>query len=170
MISAALMPRTFIVTDFQRLHRFVRRRFCCMTEKSYSYPVRVYWEDTDAGGIVYHANYLRFMERARTEFLRSLGLEQRKMQLEGAPVIVVSSLDIKFVRSAVLDDALIVQTRIKQLRRASIVFEQTIVRGEETICKAQVRCASVDMKLGVPTPTDARIMALLETYASEPEL
>ena len=158
------------MTDFQRLHRSERRRFCCMTEKIYSYPVRVYWEDTDAGGIVYHANYLRFMERARTEFLRSLGLEQRKMQLEGAPVIVVSVLDIKFVRSAVLDDALTVQTRIKQLRRASIVFEQTIVRGEETICKAQVRCASVDMKLGVPTPTDARIMALLGTYASEPEL
>lgn len=138
-----------------------------MTEKTYAYPVRIYWEDTDAGGIVYHANYLRYMERARTEFLRTLGLEQRKMQLEGAPVIVVSSMDIKFVRPAVLDDLLTVKTRIKLLRRASVVFEQTIVRGEQTICTAQVRCASVDMKLGVPTQTDPRIYAALEQYAPE---
>ena len=68
-----------------------------MTEKIFSFPVRIYWEDTDAGGIVYHANYLRYMERARTEFLRSLGLEQRKMHLEGAPVIVVSSIEMCFV-------------------------------------------------------------------------
>lgn len=139
-----------------------------MTEKFYSYPVRIYWEDTDAGGIVYHANYLRYMERARTEFLRTLGLEQRKMQLEGAPVIVVSTIEIKFVRPAVLDDALTVKTRIKLLRRASIVFEQTIVRGEEIICTAQVRCASVDMKTGMPTPTDARILAAIEKYTGSP--
>lgn len=138
-----------------------------MTEKIFSYPVRIYWEDTDAGGIVYHSNYLRFMERARTEFLRTLGLEQRKMQLEGAPVIVVSSMDIKFVRPAVLDDLLTVRTRIKLLRRASVVFEQTIVRGEETICTAQVRCASVDIKQGIPTQTDPRILAALEKYAPD---
>ena len=127
-----------------------------MTEKIFSFPVRIYWEDTDAGGIVYHANYLRYMERARTEFLRTLGLEQRKMHLEGAPVIV-----------AVLDDALTVKTRIKLLRRASVIFEQTIVRGEETICTAQVRCASVDMKLGVPTQADPRILAALKPYAPD---
>lgn len=138
-----------------------------MTEKTYCYPVRIYWEDTDASGIVYHANYLRYMERARTEFLRTIGLEQRKMQLEGAPVIVVSTMDIKFTRPAMLDDLLTVKTRIKLLRRASIVFEQTIVRGEETICTAQVRCASVDIKAGVPTPTDPRILAALEPYAPE---
>ena len=129
-----------------------------MTEKIFSFPVRIYWEDTDAGGIVYHANYLRYMERARTEFLRSLGLEQRKMHLEGAPVIV---------RPAVLDDALTVKTRIKLLRRASVIFEQTIMRGEETICTAQVRCASVDMKLGVPTQADPRILAALKPYAPD---
>ena len=83
-----------------------------MTEKIFSFPVRIYWEDTDAGGIVYHANYLRYMERARTEFLRSLGLEQRKMTLVGAPDIVESSIEMKFVRPAVLDDALTVKTRI----------------------------------------------------------
>lgn len=141
-----------------------------MTEKTFSYPVRIYWEDTDAGGIVYHSNYLHYMERARTEFLRTLGLEQHKMQLEGAPVIVVSAMDIKFVRPAVLDDLLTVKTRIKLLRRASVVFEQTIVRGDETICTAQVRCASVDMKQGVPTPTDARILAALEPYAAPDSL
>ena len=66
-----------------------------------------------------------------------------------------------------LDDLLTVKTRIKLLRRASVVFEQTIVRGEQTICTAQVRCASVDMKLGVPTQTDPRIYAALEQYAPE---
>ena len=143
------------------------RTLCYMTEKIFSFPVRIYWEDTDAGGIVYHANYLRYMERARTEFLRTLGLEQRKMHLEGAPVIVVSTIEMKFVRPAVLDDALTVKTRIKLLRRASVIFEQTIVRGEETICTAQVRCASVDMKLDVPTQADPRILAALKPYAPD---
>lgn len=138
-----------------------------MTEKTYSYPVRIYWEDTDAGGIVYHSNYLKYMERARTEFLRTLGLEQRRMQLEGAPVIVVSSMDIKFVRPAVLDDALTVVTRIKLLRRASVVFEQTVMRADETVCTASVRCASVDIKASVPVPIDERILAALKPYAPE---
>lgn len=89
------------------------------------------------------------------------------MHLEGAPVIVVSSIEMKFVRPAVLDDALTVKTRIKLLRRASVIFEQTIVRGEETICTAQVRCASVDMKLGVPTQADPRILAALKPYAPD---
>ena len=83
------------------------------------------------------------------------------------PVIVVSSIEMKFVRPAVLDDALTVKTRIKLLRRASVIFEQTIVRGEETICTAQVRCASVDMKLGVPTQADPRILAALKPYAPD---
>ena len=85
----------------------------------------------------------------------------------GAPVIVVSSIEMKFVRPAVLDDALTVKTRIKLLRRASVIFEQTIMRGEETICTAQVRCASVDMKLGVPTQADPRILAALKPYAPD---
>ena len=76
-------------------------------------------------------------------------------------------MDIKFVRPAVLDDLLTVRTRIKLLRRASVVFEQTIVRGEETICTAQVRCASVDIKQGIPTQTDPRILAALEQYAPD---
>ena len=138
-----------------------------MEKHYFDWPVRVYYEDTDCARVVYYANYFRFMERARTEFLRSLGLEQRKMHLEGAPVIVVSSIEMKFVRPAVLDDALTVKTRIKLLRRASVIFEQTIVRGEETICTAQVRCASVDMKLGVPTQADPRILAALKPYAPD---
>ena len=138
-----------------------------MEKHYFDWPVRVYYEDTDCARVVYYANYFRFMERARTEFLRSLGLEQRKMHLEGAPVIVVSSIEMKFVRPAVLDDALTVKTRIKLLRRASVIFEQTMVRGEETICTAQVRCASVDMKLGVPTQADPRILAALKPYAPD---
>ncbi len=133
---------------------------------TFDYPVRIYWEDTDAGGIVYHSNYLRYMERARTELLRKLGLEQRKMSLEGAPVVVVSKMEITFARPAVLDDLLTVKTSIKLLRRASVIFDQAIVRGDETICKANVRCASVDMKRGVPCESDCRIVEALERFMS----
>lgn len=89
---------------------------------------------------MYHANYLRYMERARTEFLRSLGLEQRKMHLEGAPVIVVSSIEMKFVRPAVLDDALTVKTRIKLLRRASVISNRPLCAEKKP--SAQRRCVA----------------------------
>jgi len=85
----------------------------------------VYYEDTDAGGIVYHANYLKFMERARTEWVRSLGLHQNNL-LEQSIGFVVIDMSIGFKLSAKLDDLLLVTCKVKQLKRASIVFEQSV--------------------------------------------
>lgn len=88
---------------------------------------RIYYEDTDAGGIVYHANYLKFMERARTEWVRSLGLQQNKL-LEQFIGFVVIDMAIKFKLSAKLDDEILISCQAKEIKRASIVFEQCVSR------------------------------------------
>lgn len=113
--------------------------------KKYELPVRVYWEDTDAGGIVYHANYICFMERGRSELLRSLAISQESMRTENVPCFVVTHISIDYKRPARLDDLLVVETWISNLRRASVVFEQVIRRGDELIAKASVKCATVDV-------------------------
>ncbi len=98
----------------------------------FRFPVRVYYEDTDAGGIVYHANYLRFAERARTETLRRLGIEQARLRAEHDVVFVVRRCTIDFRAPARLDDALEVRTRMTGWRGAAIEAEQTVHRqGEE---------------------------------------
>lgn len=90
----------------------------------FCWPVRVYWEDTDAGGVVYYANYLKFFERARTEWLRSMGLEQHALRASSGGVFVVSEAAIKYHRSARLDDALTITVRLQQAGKASVVFVQ----------------------------------------------
>lgn len=92
------------------------------------WPVRVYYEDTDSGGVVYHSNYLNFMERARTEWLRSMQLEQDEIAAQYGILFVVHSLSINYLKPALFNQALLVKTRIEKLSRASIVFEQLIVR------------------------------------------
>ena len=113
---------------------------------TFSWPVRVYYEDTDTGGVVYYANYLRFMERARTEFLRQLGVNQEELRAHQSVVFAVRSAQVEFLQPARLDDALTVSARIVELRRASLVFAQEILRvgNEGAICTAQVRVACVD--------------------------
>ena len=94
---------------------------------AFVWPVRVYYEDTDAGGVVYYANYLKFMERARTEWLRTRGFEQDVLIKEQDLVFAVRSLSIDYLRPARLDDLLQVRVTVSELRRASIVFEQTSI-------------------------------------------
>ena len=108
-----------------------------MPSPVFTLPVRIYWEDTDAGGIVYHANYLRYMERARGEFLRSAGFEQRRMQEAGMPVIVVADLSLKYRRPAKLDDLLTVKTRVKLIRAVSVVFAQEVWRDDTLLVSAE---------------------------------
>ncbi len=96
------------------------------SDTSFDWPVRIYYEDTDAGGIVYNANYLKFMERARTEWLRSLGVEQDTL-LEQGVAFVVRRVELDFQRPARFNDALTVTVTVKKLKRASIVFEQEIL-------------------------------------------
>lgn len=113
--------------------------------KEFSIPIRVYIEDTDAGGIVYYVNYLKFMERARTELLRSLGLEQSHLIAEGY-LFVVHSMDVRYVKPARIDDALISKLVVSKVGKARIVFEQTIVHEptEDVLCHGTVTVACVD--------------------------
>jgi acyl-CoA thioester hydrolase len=113
----------------------------------HTFPVRVYWEDTDASGLVYHASYVRFMERGRTELLRSLGLDQRPL-LEGAAgaptFFVVRAMQLEFLRPAVMDDELTVETRVLELGGASLTLDQRVLRGPETLVAASVKVVCVE--------------------------
>lgn len=111
---------------------------------THSLPVRVYWEDTDAGGIVYHASYIRFMERGRTEYLRALGLDQSRMQTLPTPVlIVVRHMAIDFLKPAKLDDALTVTTQVIGLGGARVEMAQSVLRGDMALVRAQVTAATI---------------------------
>lgn len=109
------------------------------------FPIRVYYEDTDAGGVVYHARYLHFFERARTEFLRTLGFSQQALLAENL-AFVVKKLEIEYQLPARLDEALSVETTIKTLKSASIVFNQKLWRDNHCLSEAQVTVACVDLE------------------------
>ncbi|MHB1428782.1 MAG: tol-pal system-associated acyl-CoA thioesterase [Rhodocyclaceae bacterium] len=111
-------------------------------------PVRIYYEDTDAGGVVYYANYLKYLERGRTEFIRALGVEQRELARDTGLAFAVRSLSAEFLKPAVLDDELVVTTAVEALGRAQVGFAQTIKRGEETLLTAKVRVACLDLARG----------------------
>ena len=113
--------------------------------------VRVYYEDTDAGGVVYYANYLKYLERARTELLRELGFEQRQLAGEAGLAFAVRSLSVEYLKPARLDDLLEVATRIEALGRAQVTFAQSVVRAEETLLTATVRVACLDLVRGKAT-------------------
>lgn len=112
---------------------------------AHCWPVRVYYEDTDAGGVVFYANYLKFMERARTEWLRSLGVEQQKLAIETGIGFVVADLDMKYRAPARLDDELVVQTTVTQARRASLNFAQRVIRANEVLAEGQIRVGCVKL-------------------------
>ncbi len=109
----------------------------------FTLPIRVYYEDTDAGGVVYYANYLKFYERARTEWLRQLQVDQIIVAQEHDALFAVRHVEVDYLRAARLDDVLTVTAQVKDMRRASIFFEQTIVRGAERISSASVRICCV---------------------------
>lgn len=113
--------------------------------------VRVYYEDTDAAGIVYYANYFRFLERGRTEFLRSLGHHQHALMQEGI-AFAVRSASAEFLKPARLDDLLTVDTAIVALGRAQLTFAQRIVRDHELLLDAKIRIACIDPAAGRPIP------------------
>lgn len=119
--------------------------------------VRIYWEDTDAGGIVYHASHVRFFERGRTEYLRALDLSQSQMQAIRGIVFAVRRMEIDYLRPAKLDDLLSVTTRTRMVGGARVVMEQVLARGEETIASAVVTVVCLDAE-GRPhrVPADLR--------------
>lgn len=113
--------------------------------------VRVYYEDTDAAGIVYYANYFRFIERGRTELLRTLGHDQSMLMQEGI-AFAVRSASAEFLKPARLDDLLTVETGIASLGRAQVTFAQRILRDKELLLDARIRVACIDPERGRPIP------------------
>ena len=109
----------------------------------FEFPIRVYWEDTDAGGVVYHAQYLAFMERARSEWLRGLGVEQTALRETEDLVFVVRGMELDFLAPARLDDQLQVSVRLLQCRGASFSLAQRIERDGVLLVEAKVRIAAV---------------------------
>lgn len=119
--------------------------------------IRVYIEDTDAGGIVYYVNYLKYMERARTEFMRQLGYDKPAF-LVGDLLLVVHSANTRYLVPAKLDDALQVSAVISKLARTYVVFRQCVYRADELLCESEIKVAcvrQVDMK-PTPFPADVR--------------
>jgi acyl-CoA thioester hydrolase len=107
------------------------------------FAVRVYIEDTDLGGVVYHANYLRYLERARSDLLRALGIDQRAAIENGVGVYAIAEMRIKYCRPARLDDELVIVSRIEEIGGACCVIAQTIMRGQETVASATVTAAFI---------------------------
>jgi acyl-CoA thioester hydrolase len=135
-------------------------------KKTFNWPIRVYYEDTDAGGVVYHSNYLNFMERARTEWLRALGFEQPQVKTDLGVIIVVHSLAVEFKGPAYFNDMLAVHCKLTKIGRGSIEMEQKIVREHQVLIKAQVKLAFVNAETFKPLgiPVDIK-MAMLPTLA-----
>ena len=112
--------------------------------EGFEFPVRVYWEDTDAGGIVFYANYLKFFERARTEWRRALGLEQQALRAQTGGMFVVSETQVKYHRPAQLDDLLRVTARLAEPGRASLVIAQEAWRDGVLLCEGTIRIGWVE--------------------------
>ncbi|MGR9099511.1 MAG: tol-pal system-associated acyl-CoA thioesterase [Gammaproteobacteria bacterium] len=111
---------------------------------SFVWPVRVYYEDTDVGGVVYYANYLKFFERARTEMLRNMGYEQDELIATQGVIFAVRSAQIEYLSPAKFNDLLDVSAVIEEVRPASLTFRQGIVRAGVELCKGKVRIACLD--------------------------
>ena len=127
--------------------------------------LRVYYEDTDAAGVVYYANYLRFCERARTEWLRELGIGQQALMDSAGIAFVVRSVKADYLRAARLDDALEVVTRIAALRGASLLFEQDVRREGQLLFSAQVLVVCIDHRRQKPAPIPTHLHSLFESLA-----
>ena len=130
-----------------------------MTE--FSWPVRVYYEDTDAGGVVYYANYLKFFERARTEWLRSCGFELDMLQRTEQVLFVVRDLSVDYRQPARLDDLLAVSAAVLEFKKTSFTFAQSISRQDACLCQARVRIACVDALTLKPKLIPTAILELL---------
>jgi acyl-CoA thioester hydrolase len=115
-----------------------------MTSPDFRFPLRVYWEDTDAGGVVFFANYLKFFERARTEWLRSLGFAQERLRSDTGAIFVVADTSVRYLSPARLDDLLQVTVLVTAAGRASLTLEQRAWRGDELLALGSIRIGCVD--------------------------
>lgn len=136
-------------------------------EQRFSWPTRIYWEDTDAGGVVYHARYVAFMERARTEWMRALGYGQASMRESTGQVFVVRAMTLDFHKPAKLDDALTTTVELLQCRRASLLMAQAVMREDQLLVSAQVRLAAVGAADFRPQAIDETLYAMLQPLQTQ---
>jgi acyl-CoA thioester hydrolase len=129
----------------------------------------VYFEDTDAGGIVYYANFLKFFERCRTEWLRALGVEHTRLAGQAQLQFVVAQLAVDYMRPARLDDELTITARIGEQARSYLVFEQRALRGADLLAQAKVKVACVDTRRLAPARLPAELTAALNAYRNSQE-
>jgi acyl-CoA thioester hydrolase len=119
---------------------------------NFSCIYRVYWEDTDAGGVVYYANYLKFMERCRTDWLRALNVDQVRLRAERQLQFAVVNVAVDFLRPAVLNDEILVTAALERMSGATITFKQTILRDDAQLIDASARVACLDSGTLKPRP------------------
>lgn len=129
-------------------------------DKTFSFPIRVYYEDTDAGGIVYYANYLKFAERARTEFLRHLGFSQDDMLKNLGAGFVVRECHISYKSPAKLDDALNITCKVTELKGVSLKMEQKLYRGNTVLSEIEVTLVFLSLETMRPTKIPAEITSI----------
>ncbi|HYE41085.1 MAG TPA: tol-pal system-associated acyl-CoA thioesterase [Ramlibacter sp.] len=130
-------------------------------QAAFQWPVRVYWEDTDAGGIVFYANYLKFFERARTEWLRSLGVMQGRLRESAGGMFVVTETSVRYLSPARLDDELLVTARLEAAGRASLIIAQQAFRGNTLLAEGTIRIGWVDDQSLRPGRIPPAILAVL---------
>lgn len=118
--------------------------------KVFSWPIRVYFQDTDAGGVVYHASYVNFMEHSRTEWLRTFGYSNAGMMNELGVVFVVRSLKLDYLKPAVLDDMLAVTSQVKEIGRSRVNIHQTVMRDKELLVEGEVHLVCVNVETFKP--------------------
>lgn len=133
-----------------------------MIRNQFSWPVRIYYEDTDSGGVVYHSNYLNFMERARTEWLRSLKINQQILKKELNLLFVVHQINIKFIKPAIFNDLIDVETALKQLTSVRVKLEQHIKRNHDLLITASVVIVGVNARTFKPVRIPEQIKSLME--------
>jgi acyl-CoA thioester hydrolase len=131
--------------------------------KTFSLPIRIYFEDTDSGGVVYHSNYLKFMERARTEWLSALGIDQRHLKQDNHIMFVVHRIDIQYKLPARFNDNLIVKSELKDIGSSKIEFRQMIYRENEMLIDASVDVACIDSEKFKPVRIPPTIKQAMES-------
>jgi len=131
--------------------------------KTFSLPIRIYFEDTDSGGVVYHSNYLKFMERARTEWLSALGIDQRHLKQDKHIIFVVHRIDIQYKLPARFNDNLIVKSELKDIGSSKIEFRQMIYRENEMLIDASVDVACIDSEKFKPVRIPPTIKQAMES-------
>lgn len=129
--------------------------------REFDWPIRIYYEDTDAGGVVYYANYLKFFERARTEMLRAMGFEQDTLRTEAGIVFVVRSVKIDYLKPALFNELLQVRTELSEVKKTRLIFQQVMRKDGIVLCSAEICIACLEVNSMRPTAIPSTLLEQL---------